>query len=203
MPFLFSILFALTKLNIMKKMIIGCIVGGLIIFAWQFLSWAALNLHTNQQKYTPKQDTVLAFLSSQFNEDGAYYMPNVPPGTSSSEMEKQMKASEGKPWAQVFYHTSMPGMNSMFMNMARAFLVDIVIIWLLCWLLVKIPSASFTTIFTGTVFTGLITFLYGPYTMHIWYGSFDLMIHFLDVLVAWGVAGIWLGWWLRRQSNTA
>jgi hypothetical protein len=53
----------------------------------------------------------------------------------------------------------------------------------------------------GTLFTGLIVFLSAPYTMHIWYGSFDLMAHFMDALVAWGVAGLWLAWWLRRGAK--
>lgn len=182
----------------MKKMIIGALVGGVILFVWQFLTWGLLNLHEAQQKYTPKQDSILAYLGTQFNEDGAYMMPNFAPGTSRDEMEKQMKTTEGKPWAQVIYHKSQPGMNKMFMNMGRSLLVNIFVVLLLCWLLVKIPSPSFSTVFLGTIGTGFIIFLHAPYTMHIWYGSFDLMAHFVDALVAWGVTGLWLGWWLRR-----
>ncbi len=111
-----------------------------------------------------------------------------------------MKAMEGKPWAQVVYHKSMPGMNKMFMNMGRSLLVNMVVVWLLCWLLVKIPTPSFGTVFIGTIGTGLIVFLNAPYLMHIWYGSFDLMAHFVDALVGWGVTGLWLGWWLRRGN---
>ena len=185
----------------MKKTIIGAIVGGIIIFAWQFLSWGALNLHEAQQKYTPKQDSILAYLGTQFNDDGAYMMPTFAPGTSGDEMEKEMKAMAGKPWAQVVYHKSMPGMDKMFMNMARSLLVDVFVVWLLCWLLVKIPSASFGTIFLGSIGTGIIVFLNAPYTLHIWYGSFDLMAHFVDALVSWGVTGLWLGWWLSRGKK--
>jgi len=182
----------------MKKMIIGSLVGGILIFAWQFLTWSILGLHDAQQKYTPKQDSILAYLGTQFSEDGAYMMPTFPPGTSRDEMEKQMKTMEGKPWASVVYHKSMPGMNSMFMKMGRNLLVNIFIVWLLCWLLGKINSPGFGTIFLGTMGTGIITFLHMPYTMHIWYGSFDLMAFFIDALVAWGVAGLWLGFWLTR-----
>ena len=185
----------------MKKMIIGALVGGIILFAWQFITWGALNLHEAQQKYTPKQDSVLAYLGTQFSEDGAYMMPTSAPGTSNDEMEKQMKAREGKPWAQVVYHKSMPGMSQMFMNMGRSLAVNFVVILLLCWLLVKIPSPSFSTIFIGTLGTGIIIFLHAPYTMHIWYGSFDLMAHLTDAFVAWGAAGLWLGWWLTRKSR--
>lgn len=182
----------------MKKMIIAAIVGGIIMFLWSFLSWGLLNLHGDQQKYTPKQDSILAYLGTQFTEDGAYMMPTFAPGTSRDEMEKQMPAMEGKPWAMVTYHKSMPGMNKMFMNMGRSLLVDFFIVWLLCWLLVKIPSPSFGTVFMGTLGTGIIVFLNAPYAMHIWYGSFDLMAHFTDAIVAWGATGLWLGWWLRR-----
>ncbi len=34
----------------MKKTIIAVIVGGLMLFAWQFLSWSMLNLHEAQQQ---------------------------------------------------------------------------------------------------------------------------------------------------------
>lgn len=185
----------------MKKTIIGAIVGGIIIFAWQFLSWGLLNLHTAQQQYTPKQDSILAYLGTQFSEDGAYMLPAVAPGTSREEMEKQMKPMEGKPWAQVVYHTSMPGINKMYMNMGRSLLVNMFIVWLLCWLLVKIPLRSFGTVFLGTLGMGIIVFLNAPYTMHIWYGSFDLMAHFADALIAWGVTGLWLGWWLTHAKK--
>lgn len=184
----------------MKKMIIGAVVGGIILFAWQFLTWGALNLHEKQQQYTPKQDSILAYLGTQFSEDGAYFMPTFKPGTSNSEMEAQMKAMEGKPWAQVVYHKKMEGMDKMFMNMGRSLVVDMVVIWLLCWLLTKITVPSFGTVFMGTLGTGLIVFLNAPYVMHIWYGSFDLMAHFTDTLVAWGVTGLWLGWWLTRKK---
>ena len=182
-------------------MIIGAIAGGIIIFAAQFLSWGALNLHEDQQQYTPKQDSIMAYLSTQFSEDGAYLMPNFAPGISNAEMKKQMAAMEGKPRAQVIYHKSMPGMSMMFRNMGRGLLVNIFMVWLLCWLLVKIPAPSFGTIFTSTLGTGIIVFLNAPYTMHIWYGSFDLSAHLLDTLLGWGFTGLWLGWWLSRGKS--
>jgi hypothetical protein len=183
----------------MKKIIIGAFVGGIILFIWQFLSWTALNWHEAQQRYTPKQDSILAYLGTQFSEDGAYMMPSFPQGATREEMEKQMKLSEGKPWAQVIYHKSMPAMNKMYMNMGRSLLTNITILLLLCWLITKINAPSFGTVFMGTLGAGLISFLNGPYTMHIWYHSFDLMANFADTLVAFGATGLWLAWWLRHK----
>ncbi|MEO6252478.1 MAG: hypothetical protein ABIO79_04200 [Ferruginibacter sp.] len=185
----------------MKKLIIGALVGGIILFIWSFMSWGLLNLHGAEQKYTPKQDSILAYLGNQFSEDGAYFMPTYPPGTSRDDMEKQMQASVGQPWAKVVYHKKMDGMNKMFMNMARGLLVDFVMICILCWLLLKIPNARFSTIFMANLAVGLLIFLGGPYMMHIWFGSFDLMAHLADVFISFGATGLWLGWWLRRGST--
>jgi hypothetical protein len=49
----------------MKKVIIGSLVGGLIIFMWQTMSHVAFNLHEPVQQYTAKQDTILHFLNKQ------------------------------------------------------------------------------------------------------------------------------------------
>lgn len=182
----------------MKKLIIGALVGGIIIFIWSFISWGLLNLHAAQQQHTPKQDSILAYLGTQFSEDGAYFMPTYPPGSSNEDMEKVMEASVGKPWAQVTYHKKMDGMDKMYMNMGRGLLVDFIMVWLLCGILLKIPSPSFGTILLGSLSAGMLIFLGGPYMMHIWFGSFDLMAHLTDVVVSFGATGLWLGWWLRR-----
>jgi glycerol uptake facilitator-like aquaporin len=181
----------------MKKNLIGAIVGGLIIFIAQTLSWTVLDLHRPANQYTPKQDSIMAYLNSQFSEDGQYYLPNTPTGASGEEMEKLMNESAGKPWAVVTYHKAMN--MSMGMNMARGVLVDIVMVWLLCWMLAKFSNNNFVTTLTACLFIGLIVFMNAPYTGHIWYPSFDLTAYLIDYLVGWGLCGLWLGLWLNRR----
>ncbi len=181
----------------MKKTIVGALVGGIIIFLWQFLSWTILDLHRSAQDYTPKQDSIMSYLNTHLDKEGGYAMPTTPKGTSMEECKKVMEQSLGKPWASVQYHKSFK--VDMGMNMARGLIVDIFMVGLLCWMLLKISNASFGTVFLGALFTGLIVFLNAPYTMHIWYPSFDLMAHLKDALISWGVCGLWLGWWLRRK----
>ena len=183
----------------MKKSLIGAIVGGIIIFIWQFLSWALINFHKPAQQYTPKQDVVMAALSSNL-EEGGYFIPNVPDGSSKEEHEKAMKDAEGKPWATVQYHKAND--TNMAMNMVRGFITNVITVWLLCWVLLRLHKPGFSTIFTASLFTGLIVFLNVPYINHIWYQSFDLWAHFADAVVSWGVTGLWLAWWLRRNKTS-
>ena len=183
----------------MKKTIIGSLVGAIIIFLWQFLSFAAVNLHKPAQQYTDKQDAIMSFLNSQGMQEGGYFMPGLPETATRSEMEAAMKATDGKPWARIEYHNKAENnTNAMIMNMVRGLLVNIVIVFLFCWLVGKINNPGFGTILGGALAVGMISFLNQPYTIFIWYKSFDILATFLDAVVMWGLAGIWLAWWLRR-----
>ncbi|MFX5756497.1 hypothetical protein ABTE27_21360, partial [Acinetobacter baumannii] len=66
----------------MKKTIVGALVGGIILFMWQFASWTALKLHLPAQGYTAKQDTILQALSANLEKEGGYLLPTAPAGTS-------------------------------------------------------------------------------------------------------------------------
>ncbi|HLO80162.1 MAG TPA: hypothetical protein VK166_04370 [Chitinophagaceae bacterium] len=181
----------------MKKHLIAAIVGGIIIFFWQFLSNAALDLHRPAQQYTAKQDTILSFLKTQV-EPGRYFLPSFPEGTSADEQQAKMKEVEGKPWAIVDYHASWSS-EGMIMNMARGLLVDIFIVYLFVWILTRTGIPSFGNIFLASVFMGLIAFLNFPYAYFIWYKSPGIWSDFMDAIVAWAGVGAWLGWYLNRK----
>ena len=91
----------------MKKWIIGSLVGAIIIFAWQFLSWTMIGIHSGEEKYASAQDQVLSTLSSSNLEDGMYMLPNTQPGATMQEQQNLMQQNEGKPWARIVYVKSM------------------------------------------------------------------------------------------------
>ncbi|MEO7265115.1 MAG: hypothetical protein ABIW38_09395 [Ferruginibacter sp.] len=184
----------------MRKTIIAAVVGGIIIFAWQFLSWAALNLHKASNKYTPNNAAIMSALEANLPEEGGYVLPGLPENATKADHEKLMNESNGKPWASIQYHKSMKSsIATMMMNMGRGLIVDIITVWLFCWILGKINIASFGTIFMASLFLGLIIFFNSSYTANIWYKWFDIMAHFTDAIVSWGVCGIWLGWYLGKK----
>jgi hypothetical protein len=185
----------------MKKQLIGAIVGGIVIFVYQFVSWAALNLHSASQEYTPKQDSILSYLSSQFSEDGAYLLPNYPKGMSREDMEKQMESTRGKPWAQIQYHKALN--TNMGMNILAGLVADIIMVAFICWIITRLASRGWGTVFTVCLFTGMIVFINSPYTVHIWYPKADIWAHFLDAFLGWSLCGIWLGWWFSRKKEPA
>jgi hypothetical protein len=164
----------------MKKTIIGVIVGALILFIWQFISWAAVNLHSNTQQYTPKQTEILKYLGDNL-EEGFYYLPGSAPGTSQEEMQKQYEEDTG-----------------MSMNMMRGLLVDILAVFLLVFVLQKMGNPSFQTIVLSSLSVGLIGYLSVTYVNSIWFQT-KTLVDLLDAVVSWGAIGLWLGFWLRRN----
>ena len=182
----------------MKKLALGSIVGAIVIFVWQFLSFSLLELHQAATDYTPKQNEILTFLNSQLSESGSYAMPRTPRGASSDDIEKSMKESQGKPWAIVSYHKSMD-MN-MGANMVRGILINVIMIALLCFIIGNLKDLSFKTILLVSMATGLIVFFNVPYTNHIWYQWFDLRAYLIDAIVGWGLVGIVLGMVYRVRA---
>jgi len=182
----------------MKKNLIGALVGALIIFIWQFLSFAATGLHAPAQRYTEKQTAIMEFLNGQGLEEGGYLLPNMPPGSSFEESMNAEEGMIGKPWVNLQYHKAYEA--KMTMNMIRGFLVNAVTVFLFCLLLSRMQWRGAVTIISSAVMIGFIVFLNAPYTNHIWYQTFDIWAHFLDALVSWGLTGLWLSWWLRRGN---
>ncbi len=183
----------------MKKWLIGSLVGAILLFGWQFLSWTVLKIHEAEAKYTPAQDSVLSCLSSTFNEDGMYMIPTVPPGTPEKEAMALGEKMHGKPWAIVMYKNAYN--HSMTRPMIRGFLVDLFLVFSLIYILTRAGTPTQMRIFAGSVALGLVTFLWGPYTMHNWFQTPTEVLQgqLIDSIVAWGLVGVWLGWWLNRK----
>lgn len=180
----------------MKRTLLGAIVGGILIFAWQFLSWGIGNFHQKAEQYTPKQDSILSYLSSNLKE-GGYLLPTFAPNTSREEMEKGMEAMKGKPWATIQYHEHMD--TNMAITIPRQLVVDILTVWLFIWILSKFNIRTFGNVFLASMAVGFIVFFNQPYTGNIWFRFFDIMTTFLDCMVMWALVGLWLGWLFNRK----
>lgn len=183
----------------MKRSLVAALVGGIIIFIWQFLSWSLINFHESTQQYTPKQDAIMSTLKNEGLQEGGYMMPMLPKTASMEEWQQFMKDAEGKPWVSVQYHNELK--NNMGLNMVRGLVINFITVFLLCWILTRLSAPTFSTILTASLFTGLIVFFNAAYTNFIWYEGFDIWAHFIDAIASWGLCSLWLGWYLTKKSK--
>jgi len=172
----------------MKRKLLFSLIGAIIIFAWQFLSFAMPNFHKSASEYTPAQDSILQSLEKQGLKEGMYMLRQPDPSLSQAEQQAAIDKMEGKSWAVLNYHevNSM----SMGMNMFRGFLVCFVISFLLFWMFLQQKEATLLNRIFLALAVGMIGFFFVPYTNFIWYKAPDIFAHFADAIVPWVILGL-------------
>lgn len=180
----------------MKKLIIGSLVGGIILFIWQSLSWTVLDIHGAEYKQAPAQDSLASYLNSALPEDGQYMVPIPDKSASMDDREKFMEQMKGKPWAVINFHKSYD--IDMVGNMIRELIAGIIAAFFVCWILMKQMSPGFLTTFISCILIGVAAYLFFPYTGFVWFQNPGAMTFLIDALAAWALCGLWLGWWLNR-----
>lgn len=183
----------------MTQRIIAGIVAGILLMTWQTLSHTALGLHAMQEQYTPNQDAILQVLSENLSKEGQYYLPSLPPDSPMEEFEKLMEENQGKPYASILYHPKNE--TNMTSNLLRGLGTNILLGFLLVALMLKLKVANFGNIFFTSLLVGFMAFCFFPYPGFIWYEMPGIWTELLDSLAAFGLAGIWLGWWMTRKKG--
>ncbi len=174
----------------MKKTILFSLLGGVILFAWQFLSYAMPNLHKASVEYTSFQEDILSAMEESGLEEGMYMLGQPDPKLSKDDQTKAMESFEGKPWAILNYQKE--NSSAMAMNMIRGFIITIIISWIFFWLIRQQKDPTLMKrIFVGLAI-GFIGFFFIPYTNFIWFKEPDIWGHIADATVPWIVLG-WLG----------
>jgi hypothetical protein len=180
-----------------KNTLIFSLLGGTLLFFWQFLSFAGANLHDAGQSYHPQQDTVLAFLESVGMEEGQYMMPRAQNGSSAEEYQAMWEQTVGKPWVKLTYYSERT--DSMGRNMLRGWLVDLVIAFVLYSVLKGMSNRSFPRALLVSLGIGWMGFAATQYTNHIWYPTQDLLASLLDGTLPWILLGSLAFLFLKRE----
>jgi hypothetical protein len=183
----------------MKKLIIGSLVGAILLFGWQTLSWTMLHIHDKAYKYTPSQDSLLATITNTLHAEGQYMLPRVADNASQEDMEKLGKQMDGKPWAVVTLHNAYK--YDMVMPIVRGFLIALVCMLLVCQVIQKFTRQTFGSVFVTVMTFALVSFLYVSYNGHNWFKTpWDVLNgELIDTVAGWGLSGLWLGWWYGKK----
>ena|ERR1700730_18070590 len=185
----------------MKKWLIGSIVGAILLFAWQFVSWEAAGLHAKEFKMVAGQDQLMSCLSSNLKEDGQYMLPQAAAGATQEEKQKAMEQMNGKPYALIIYKAAYR--TDMYMPMIRSIFVDLVLVLLLIFVLGRMNNPGFGSTWMGSLAVGFIAWLWYPYTQNIWFQTPIEVVTgaLMDWFIAYSLVGLWLGFWLPRTSS--
>jgi len=89
----------------MKSKLLFSLLGGCLLFVWQFVSYAGANLHGSMQEYTEQDQAILQYLEEIDLEFGMYALgsPSAEERADPALQEEYLKRTEGRPWAQLNY----------------------------------------------------------------------------------------------------
>lgn len=174
----------------MKKALLFALIGGVLIFVWQFISFAIPNFHKAGMEFTPLQDEILAALEQSGLREGMYMLGQPDPELSGEEYKSAMEKYEGKPWAILNFQEK--NTTAMAMNMIRGFIIAILISLIFFWLMKQQKDPTVWKRILLGVSIGFIGFLFVPYTNFIWFQEPDIWAYLLDGLAPWALLG-WIG----------
>ena len=172
----------------MKKLLLFSAIGAIILFAWQFLSYAFPNFHKSATSYTPMQDSILKTIKEVNLPAGMYWLNQPDPALGRNEQEKWMEKRINEPWAVINYHTT--NTMDMVIPMIRSFLVSFVVSMLLFWLFRQQTNPTLMKRIYLALAVSMIGFFFVPYSNYIWYKAPDIFAHFLDAIVPWVVLAL-------------
>ena len=181
----------------MKAFTLATVAGGLILFVWQFLSFAAINLHGPAQEYTPLDREILAHLAELNLEEGMYALGSPSPEERADPEglgADYMARMEGQPYGVLNYQHEWRG--DMTPNLLRSLVMNLLTAALLAWLVGKLNASTLTTKVGLCVAVGFVGFMFYPYSTFIWFKNPDIVAHMIDAVVPFALVGA-LNHWIQ------
>ncbi len=158
-----------------------------IIFGWQFLSYAMPSFHRASQTYTPAQLEILQQLREAGLKEGMYLLGQPDPALSPAQQEEAITALDGQPWAVLNYHEK--NSYDMITPMLIGLLVCLLISFVLFWIYQQQKNPTLLNRLLISLAVGITGFLFIPLTRYLWYWEPDIWAHVLDATLPWLILG--------------
>ena len=176
----------------MKRTVITVILGTLILFIWNAVSWMALPFHAQSMQNIPESAINTNVLKESMPEDGVYHYPGLP----ENESEAAHKAVEEKLTAgpRITMMVYKSGSTSFFdpMNFIWNFIFNLITVILLMGIVKRLGNHSTRNILWTTIATGLvISFMSDLPTMNWFMFPLDYTLaNILDYMVMMTLLGL-------------
>jgi hypothetical protein len=182
--------------KMIRSLVLGTILGGLVAFVWSSISWEVLGWHENTMISFQNEDEVSAVIASHSPKDGTYILPSAPPSEGmTSEQKKAMQA------ALVAKMTNGPIVvaavrRTGFESFSRAVIIQLLCLmagaFLLTWLLLQTSGLSYARRVLFLAVAGLAASVIVDLPNWNWWGFSGpyTAVNLADSTVTWLLAGL-------------
>ena len=175
-----------------KKILLGGLVGGIVLFVWGFVSHTVLPLGEMGVQPLPEEEILLGTMESTVSEPAIYFFPGMSKDPSPEETQLWMQKYEAGPIGILVYRPT--GFKPMSGQLIYQFLTDIAAALLVALLLSHTAMAYWKRVLFVTLL-GLVGWFSIVVPYMIWYvfpGSFTIG-SLIDIVLVWLVVGLVLG----------
>jgi hypothetical protein len=187
-----------------KSLVIAALLGGLVVFAWSFVSWSLLPWHTSAMQSFVNEHEVSLALMNNAPVGGLYMMPGLPRDYATMTAE-QKKAAEAQMMANMetsryfFGVVRRRASVDMARQMIYALLFDILAALLVAMLVMKTGGMTYWGKVSFVVTMALAVGIIALVPQWIWF-SFPTrwtLVMIADTLVAWLLGGMVIARFVR------
>lgn len=192
----------------LKRWILGPLLGGLALFVWLGLSWAALPFHMAQFHGFADEAATQDFLRSQVSEPGIYMLPMMPEDMSDeAACDRMNEMAATGPY--VAYAAVLPGGCDCMSPLPyiKGLVYSLLAALIATMILVRAAAAipTFGCRWRTCIAIGAIIALCGPLTNGAFFSDppGHLVLQTLDHIVGWALLGLVLAWSTRPSAILA
>jgi hypothetical protein len=180
----------------MKKILIGGVVGGIIVYIWSALAWVAIPVHKSSLHSIPNEDVVINAMRSTMKDGGVYIFPGMPEGSDQAAATAWAQKYQQGPIGMIMY--SPAGSNTMMPSqLIFGLIVDILAGILGAWFLSRSTAVASSYMARVSYFgmLGIFVALVTHITHLIWLGfPWDYTAAMIaDSIIGWLLGGLGIG----------
>jgi hypothetical protein len=170
----------------LKRVIIGGILGGIVLFLWGYFSWMALPWHKTTFQNFKDEAAVTQVMQKNTYASGIYLTPSKMQQPSATPI--------------IFASVYQPGMTSMTHALVISFVTQLVAALLVSWLLIQtiglgyVGRVAFVVIFA--LAAAIVTEI--PYWNWFRFDTTYTLVTVADLLIGWFFAGLIIAGIARR-----
>lgn len=185
-----------------RSIVLGAIIGGIIAFVWEGISWMALPWHCKSFKKIRNEEFVGWVVKENARKDGIYIIPNMSCDRDEAGTAKWKAAAERGPY--IFASVATKGITTnMTGSLVTAFVMNVALAGLITFLVCQAVGLAYWGKVGLVTIIGLIAGVAGNIPMWNWFAfpaNFTL-INLADTIITWFFAGLGIAFFVGNRKR--
>ena len=178
-----------------RSLVLGTILGGLVAFAWSTISWELVGWHGKTMVNFQNDDEVSAVIASHAPKDGTYILPGTPTDAMTPEQKKKTEATVMERMQRgpiMVAAVRRGGFGSFTRGMFIQMLGLMAAAFLLTWLLLQTSGLSYARRVAFLAIAGLAASVIVDLPNWNWWGFSGAYtaVNLVDFTITWFFAGL-------------